>query len=77
MRMASELDFTTAMESPCKWKLTKSFWPAHVRPYLDLVRPVEYTAALAPLPEAVYLAHGLRRDAPEGIEVDQDHLTSG
>ena len=36
---------------------------------VPILGPIAYAAALAPLSEAVYLAHGLRRNAPE---VDQD-----
>ena len=67
--MASELDFTAAMDSACTWKLNYFFGPTRVVPVLG---PVAYAAALAPLSEAVNIAHGLRRNAPQGLDVDQD-----
>ena len=54
--MASELVITAAMESRCTWKLTKSRASARAL----VLGPVECAAALAPLREVVYLAHGLR-----------------
>ena len=39
---------------------------------VPVLGPVAYAAALATLSEAVHLAHGLRRNGPEGLEANQD-----